>query len=81
MPCNNKPENAFYDDIAQASSQCSYQCVDGLESVEVNPQCVTSLDLQVERVGGATGTLVVFGLFFFLSLILWMTIVARSSCI
>jgi hypothetical protein len=81
MPCTNKPENAFYDSIAQESAQCSYQCVEGLESVEVNPQCVTSLDLQVERVGGATGTLIVFGLFFFLSLIMWMTIVARSSCI
>jgi len=42
---------------------------------------VTSLDLQVERVGGATGTLIVFGMFFLLSLVLWMTIVARSGCI
>lgn len=81
QPCQNKPENSFYDDIAQSSSQCSFQCVEGLESVDVNPQCVTSIDLQVERVGGATGTLIVFGLFLLSSLVLWVLMAARSACI
>lgn len=47
----------------------------------MNPQCVTSLDLQVERVGGATGALIVFGLFLLLSLVLWVIMAARSACI
>ena len=37
QPCNNKPKNSFYDDIAQSTAECSYQCVEGLETVDVNP--------------------------------------------
>lgn len=44
-PCSNKPVNSFYDHIAQNSALCAYQCVEGLETVDVNPMCVTSLDL------------------------------------
>lgn len=79
--CNNKPENSFYDAIAQSSSQCSFQCVEGFEPVAVNPQCMSSIDLQVERVGGANGALVVAVLFCLFSLVLWIIISLRSNCI
>jgi hypothetical protein len=47
----------------------------------VNPTCLTSLDLQVERIGGPKGTLVVFGIFCMLSLFLWISIIVRSKYI
>ena len=79
--CTNKPENSFYDAIAQSSSKCSFQCVEGFEPVAVNPQCMSSIDLQVERVGGANGALVVAVLFCLFSLVLWIIISLRSNCI
>lgn len=42
---------------------------------------MTSLDLQVERVGGAYGFLIVFGLFLVLTMVLWILIAIRSTCI
>lgn len=42
---------------------------------------MNSLDLQVERVGGAEGFLIIFGFFFILTFCLWIIIGARSSCI
>jgi len=81
VPCTNKPEYSFYDDIAQSSTQCSFQCIDGFEQVDVNPQCLTTVDLQVERVGGATGFLIVFLTFAILGLVMWIIIALRSACI
>jgi len=42
---------------------------------------VTSLDLQVERIGGAKGTLIAVTLFFVMSLVLWSMIIIRSKFI
>lgn len=47
----------------------------------MNPNCVTSLDIQVERVGGTVSFLVVFFLFLTIALLTWVLISARSSCI
>jgi len=38
-PCMNKPVNAYYTSIAQSTSQCEFECVDGLESASTNPMC------------------------------------------
>ena len=81
QPCTNKPENSFYDRIAENSVQCSYQCAEGFEPVSVNPQCLNSADLQIERVGGSKGSLVVFTLFFLFSLVIWIAINIRSHMI
>jgi hypothetical protein len=42
---------------------------------------MNSLDLQVERVGGAKGFLIVFGFFVILTFTLWIVIQMRSGCI
>jgi hypothetical protein len=42
---------------------------------------LTTVDLQVERVGGATGFLIVFTTFAVLGLLLWIIIALRSACI
>lgn len=47
----------------------------------MNPQCLTSLDLQVERIGGPRGTLVVFAVFCMMSTLLWIMIIVRSKFI
>jgi hypothetical protein len=60
---------------------CSFECLEGFESVAVNPQCLSSIDLQVERIGGPRGTLVVFATFCLMSLLLWIMIVVRSRFI
>jgi len=55
--------------------------MEGLETVDVNPNCVTTLDLQVERIGGAQGTLIAFVIFCLITMLIWIMIVIRSSCI
>lgn len=60
---------------------CSYECEDGLENVQQNPNCLNSIDLQIERVGGTYGFLIAFALTLALSLMLSILIVARSKCI
>jgi hypothetical protein len=77
-PCTNKPKNAFYTSIAQSSSQCEYECVEGFEPYSVNPNCLSSVDLQVERVGGPRGTLVTVSMLSLLSLFMWIVILIRS---
>jgi hypothetical protein len=42
---------------------------------------LNSLDLQVDRVGGVRGFLLAIFLCFFLTLILWICIIAASKCI
>jgi len=49
--------------------------------VEVNPHCLTSLDLQIDKAGGSVSFLFVVTFFMLLSLVLWMVISARSGCI
>ena len=44
-PCENKPENSYYKGIAQATSNCAYECSAGLDPVEVNPYCKNALKL------------------------------------
>lgn len=49
--------------------------------MEVNPHCLTSIDLQIEKAGGSVSFLFVVAFFLMLSLVLWMVISARSGCI
>jgi len=47
----------------------------------VNPQCLDSIDLQVQRIGGTEGALMISGFFCVISFSLWIVIIARSKCI
>jgi len=47
----------------------------------VNPQCLYSLDLQVERVGGAVGFLIVCSFLLIVTFLIWIIIEIRSNCI
>ena len=73
--CNNKPENAFYIGLASASSDCPYECSQGLDSVEVNPLCLNALDVQVHKAGGAYSLLVIFTFFLAMVLILFVALI------
>lgn len=42
---------------------------------------MTSLEIQVERIGGAKGTLIAVAMFFLITMVLWIMIIARSKCI
>ena len=46
--CENKPENAFYADVAVLTALCPYQCNSGLESSDVNPDCLSGIDFQIQ---------------------------------
>jgi hypothetical protein len=60
---------------------CSYNCVEGFANVSENPLCKSSIDLQVEQIGGTQGALAVFFVFCAFTMFLWITIALRSKCI
>ena len=79
QPCDNKPLNAFYSDIAAATSNCPYECSEGLDPIEVNRRCQNALELQVERVGGVASALLVSALFLSLVFVMWIALIIQSK--
>jgi len=81
QPCQNKPLNSFYNKKGQSTSECSYQCSPGLEHVKNNPECFSAIQLQVQRVGGVSVTLSVFGIFLGIVLVIWIILIIHSRAI
>lgn len=50
--CLNKPESAYYTNLAEVSPICSYQCQTPYESSTTNPDCLNPIELDVQRLGG-----------------------------
>mmetsp|Transcript_44143 Transcript_44143/g.42873 ORF Transcript_44143/g.42873 Transcript_44143/m.42873 type:complete len:130 (-) Transcript_44143:844-1233(-) len=47
LRCNSAPENAYYYQKAWYNADCPYECDEGLEAVDVNPDCLNSLELSL----------------------------------
>jgi hypothetical protein len=75
----NKPINAYYTSIAQSTSQCEFECVDGLESASTNPMCQNALELQVTKLGGPLISLIVIGAFFTICFLVWLLLILQSK--
>ena len=78
-PCENKPANSFYNQLGSSSSNCGYECSSGLDPVEINPYCHSALQLQVERLGGVKSSMIVFGSFLALVLVIWIALIIHSK--
>jgi len=79
--CDNKPMNSYYVGEAMSSAVCSYECSEGLDPFDVNPNCENALALSVERLGGSSGSLLYFSFFLVLCLMLWTCLIHRSNAI
>jgi len=51
LPCINKPAGAYYYQVAETSSICSYDCEE-FGPVEENPECLDMVDEEFEEIGG-----------------------------
>lgn len=80
-PCENKPTNAYYTGLGASTSNCPYECSSGLDPYEVNPYCANALELQVNRLGGVTSSLLVSALFGVVVLFLFVALISHSKWI
>lgn len=79
MPCENKPKNSKYIFRGVSTSECPYECDEGLDPVFVNPLCQNIFEAQVAKMGGVISTLGIMTLFFVFCLILWASLLHRSK--
>jgi hypothetical protein len=78
MPCINKPEDSYYDRQGEVRASCHYQC-NFWESSETNKECLNPLNSEFEELGGLIPFLVLMFIFFFLSLIMFITFTNSSK--
>ena len=60
-------------------SECPYECASGLDPVEVNPFCEDAFNNAIQRVGGAKDGLLIVSGFFTLTILIWISLIARSN--
>jgi len=78
-PCENKPKNAHYYRKAIDTSECPYACDWGIESVDVNPYCDNTLEVQVLRVGGTLNSLIFMAVSFLVLFVIWISLIMQSN--
>lgn len=79
MPCLNAPLNSYYSNKAWATADCPYECNEGYESVDVNPDCLNAMALSVQRLGTDYMLLAVVGFYLFLTFVIWAFLIRNSS--
>jgi len=67
--------------VGASTSNCPFECSNGLDPVVVNPFCENAIELQVNRVGGVTSSLILFAIFFVLVNVIWIALIIHSNWI
>lgn len=80
IPCENKPTNSFYIRQAEDSSICEYECNESgfFERAIHNPDCLDSISLEFQRLGGAFPFFIVLMTFLWISMLIFVTINSNS---
>lgn len=45
LPCINAPDESYYTTLAWDNANCPYECNEGFEPYDVNPDCLNGLEL------------------------------------
>lgn len=67
--------------MGASTANCPYECSSGLDPYEVNPYCANALELQVNRLGGVTSSLIVSAMFGVVVLFLFVALISHSKWI